>query len=294
MTSPPALSLVAGLSAQAPARAIARWLADRPVRERWAVLADAGARPVVRQGEAVGFFELPAVCPCCAGALALRSAFARVQRAGPWQRIFLLLPAAAHAATSVDALRAGLAACAPRLEAVVALVDARRPAPWLDPAAPGSEAARALAEIATLVVVDGESAAQRAPLASRLAEGPLGARPVVQADAAMPGWEVVHAAAGAAPRPGVVCWPPEAVFHRTSLRSALAGLRAREPGLPMRGVFRTARDWYRWNPDDPQPWVTTHWRLDSRFECALTDVENLERMTSSLAAALAGAGSAPG
>jgi hypothetical protein len=286
VTSPAPLTLVVGVPADAAQRALARWLADRPGEERWAVLANAGSCPLPGQGDRVGFFELPAACPCCAAALALRSAFGRVQRAGPWQRLFLLLPAAAHAAASVDALRTGLSAHAFRLDSVIALVDARRPPAWLDAAAGGSEAARALAEIATLVVVDGDSESQRGRLARLLADGALGARPVLHAQAGVPGWDVAQGAASLPPGPGVLRWPSEAIFDRARLQRVLAGLDSREPGLAMRGVFRTARDWYRWDPGDSRPWAPTHWRLDSRLKCALTDTKIITNIDVSVAATI--------
>ena len=67
---------------------------------------------------------------------------------------------------------------------------------------------------------------------------------------------------------------------------ALAALRAREPDLPMRGVFRTARDWYLWQPGLAEPWQATCWRLDSRLMCALTDAESSTWLDSALEQAI--------
>jgi hypothetical protein len=300
---------VAGFSEESRHRAVRRWLADRPQHERWAVLVDGvlddrGPAPglALDSREGVDVFGTAAGCACCVGALALRSTLARVLRQGPWHRLLLVLSAPARPAALIDALRAGIVGDALRVDAVIAVVDARRPGPWLDPSSPGAVLAREQVDVATLVVLDSgakrasEAASEPAPgrqpaaadrsrgererLVAVLADGPLGSRPLLDARDGMPGWgEVLAALHHRASRTRRV-WPGEVVFDRVRLRHALAALRAREAGVPMRGLFRTAREWYRWDPEAAEPWVPTHWRLDSQLECALTG-EEIDAMLSS-------------
>ena len=278
-----ALTLVSGFAGQARRGALLRWLADRPGNERWAVLVDGafddGPLPV---SAGLAVFETAAGCACCLGALALRTTLARVLRQGPWQRLFLLLSPAAHPAAILDALRGGIAGGALRIDAPIAIVDAGRPGPWLDPSAPGAALAHEQADSAALIVLDRGEGARAQALAELLSQGPAGPRPVLEARPAMPDWAQVTAAlAVGAPR-GARRWAGEVVFDRRRLQRALATLRERVPGLHARGVFRTARDWYRWRPDDPIPWQPTHWRLDSRLECAVTDAETVAWLDTAL------------
>jgi len=288
-----ALTVVAGLGAGVGAGevdvvrdALASWFGERPAGERWAVLDDAGAVPVLPDGVRAGHFALPAACPCCAGGLVLRAAIARVLRAGPWRRLFLVLPAAAHPAASVDALRVGIAGAAVRVDALVALVDARRASTLLEAPGPAGERARAQAALASLAVVVGGDGAPAAALAAKLADAPAGARPVLVSAAAPPSWQEVRDAIAAPPPPGVRRWPANTVFDRARLSRALEELSRRAPGLALRGVFRTAREWYRWDASEPQAWHPALWRLDSRLQCALTDDEKAEILDSLLADAI--------
>ncbi len=274
---------MSGFAAQSKRGALLRWLADRPANERWAVLVDGAFDDDPLPAPAgIAVFETAAGCACCLGALALRTTLARALREGPWQRLFLLLSPAAHPAVLLDALRGGIAGSTLRIDAPIAIVDGGRPGPWLDPSAPGAALAREQADSAALIVLDHGQGAPAQTLAARLAQGPAGPRPVLEARPAMPDWAQVTAALAAGAPRGIRRWDAEVVFDRRRLQRALASLRERAPGLPARGVFRTAREWYQWRPDEPAPWQPTHWRLDSRLECAVTDAQTIDWLDTSL------------
>jgi hypothetical protein len=280
------LTLVSGFVEAPKRRAVQRWLAERPDGERWALLVDGAFDATHRLPDGVTVFETAAGCACCLGALALRTTLARVLRQGPWDRLLLLLSPSARPAAIVDGLRAGIAGAALRIDAVIAIVDAQRAGPWLDPSAPGASLAREQVDAAALVVLVRGPGAVSPRLASVLADGPLGARALLQAGESTPSWREVTAALPARSAYGLRRWPGEVAFDRARLQRALAALRAREPDLPMRGVFRTARDWYLWQPGLAEPWQATCWRLDSRLMCALTDAESSTWLDSALEQAI--------
>lgn len=298
--------LVTGFVGVGKTTLIAGWLARRPPGERWAVLingsgatgigraAGADAKGIDAKGadarNTAEVFEVAGGCACCAAGVAFRATLTRLLRRGPWDRLLIEASGLGHPAQLVDRLREPSLQPLLALLPPVAVVDARRPAPFLDDAHPAHPSAAAQTALARLLIVN--RAADVDPhelrrLTANLAALPPWPRPVLEsADADLPLGDVLAAldddrAAAASPRirdvdGGRACdwrWPAERVFDRRRLEDALkalsdegGSLRARGL-LRMKGVFRTERAWYGWRWSDGQhQWAETQWRADSRLE----------------------------
>jgi G3E family GTPase len=303
MTRTPALVLT-GFPGVGKTTLLARWLEARPPEARWAVLhvepgvtriATRAGEGAARAGE-VAVAELAGGCACCAADVAFRTTLARLLRQGPWDLLMVEASALGHPARVLDRLRAPplqelLAVLPP-----VAVIDTRRPAPFLDAAHPAHAAALAQVELArTLVASPGSGQDEASDVASpatradsaatlaRIAACSPWPPAILPADAACP----IHApetwplALTLHPSPvdGRMIdalrsrwwWPADQVFDRRELHQALEvlardGLRAHGL-LRMTGVFRTARAWYRWCAEgDTHRWAETSWRTDNRLE----------------------------
>jgi hypothetical protein len=260
----------------APALALAlRWAAGRPPGERWALLIDDPVAPQsvpVQAEDGLQILRLASGCICCSGALALRTALARVLRDGPWQRLLLLPSAVARIDSLVDALRASLAAAWLDIDSIITLQLAGRAAP------PGALEASPL-------VVDArhDPAAAQLAVPLPLASGPAGARLHVDENSRAADWAAIseilrtgfaqQALADAAPDGSadrsLLRWPGSQVFDR---RLLIAALQSCGQARIERGLFRTARDWYRWSAGADPAWQPTGWRLDSRLlVCGASD-----------------------
>jgi hypothetical protein len=110
------VTLLAGPAAGA---ALARWAAERPPDERWAVVHDAAAPPPLAESPALAVAGFSGGCLCCVGSSAFPLFLGRLLRRGPWQRLMVALPAGAEVAAAVDALLRGpLAPALARVEVV--------------------------------------------------------------------------------------------------------------------------------------------------------------------------------
>jgi len=110
------VTLLAGPRAGA---ALARWAAERPPDERWAVVHDAAAPPPLAESPALAVAGFAGGCLCCVGSGAFPLFLGRLLRRGPWQRLMVALPVGAAVAAAVDALLRGpLAPTIARVEVV--------------------------------------------------------------------------------------------------------------------------------------------------------------------------------
>jgi G3E family GTPase len=252
---------------------IRHWLSQRPQAERWAVLVNelGATRVEPLPAHAVEVFEVAGGCACCAADVAFRTTVNRLLRRGPWHRLVVEVGASGHPARVVDRLL-GMPALA--VQPSVAVVDGRRPAPFVDAGHPAHGQAVAQVELARRIVLrDGD-----ALLAERLASlSPWPPRVLAAAastagpadDAAPLALDALNAPDEPDAPAEAWRWPAETVFDRRRLEQALAALQAPEGPLRahgllrMTGAFRTSRAWYR---TDGGSLAETAWRTDSRFQ----------------------------
>lgn len=188
------MTLVTGFLGAGKTTAIRHWLRQRPAAERWAVLVnDFGVLSVDAAAfEDVAVFEVAGGCACCAAAVAMRATLGRILRRGPWDRILMELSGLGHPATLVDGLREASRGTPLRVEGVVAVIDARRPGPWLDADGPHAELARAQVDCADAVVLNRlDDSPRSGALRARLGAGPFGPRPVLAGSPDLPSWDAV-------------------------------------------------------------------------------------------------------
>jgi len=270
MTAPPGPAvravLVTGFLGAGKTTAIRRWIGERPPGERWAVLVnDFG--PLGVDAAAFDGVDVVAVaggCACCAAAAPLRVALGRLLRRARPQRLVIELSGLGHPSTLVDALReAGGAAL--QVDGVIAVVDASRPAPWLDPGANPAHRALGQAQLDAADVVllnratDGTAGAQA--LAGRLGDGPFGPRPVL-AGTQPPGWAAVAAVIGSAGGvAGATGSRPDPADVAGAAGAAGTGLVA--AGLPV-GVAHGGDRWTRISGDGAV--VAWRWPATTRFD----------------------------
>lgn len=332
------VTVVAGFVGAGKSTLIDHWLRGRPAGERWAVLANASAAeppdadamtpashrvagPSLRLP--IGRYRVVGGCACCTAQASARSALVELLRAGPWERIVVELDGAAHPAALVDLLRRPPFDALLRVDDLVTVVDAARPAPF--EAEPMHPLAHAQVEVATRIVLNraGRLAeARRAALVCRLADAPPFGRAVEATDDGRAVWTRgvdrmrgldpscdidrnrgvdraggVHEAAGAAASPARQPvewrWPADRIFDRPRLQALIAGWPARLPLSRAIGVFRTERDWYQWRFDGSGvSWEASAYRLESRLQLYV-DPERLAEIAAppfaAIAAELAGA-----
>ena len=289
------LTLVAGFDGAGKATLIHRWVAQRPPGERWALVVNGfspGASDPCADDDVV-VFPMVGGCACCAAAVTLRPLLHRILRRGPWHRIVFELAGSGHLPTLVDRLREAVRGTSVWLDAIVAVVDAGRPGPFLASGVDGAELARAQAECADLVVLTGHQAhTGGASLRTKLATGLFGPRPVL-GDA--PDWPEVRRAlaegdpdcgpARALPGDGrcwtrrhdgaierIWRWPPQICFDRRRVEAWVAQA-AQTAGLRSGiGAFPTLRDWSLWRyAAGRSTWRICEWRRDARIVCRFED-----------------------
>jgi G3E family GTPase len=318
------VTVVAGFAGAGKSTLIDHWLRGRPAGERWAVLANASAVEAPDEGAMapashraagprvaglrvaeprgvgpgvrlpIGRYRVVGGCACCTAQASARSALVALLRAGPWERLVVELDGAAHPATLVDLLRRPPFDALLRIDDLVTVVDAARPAPF--EAEPMHPLAQAQVEVATRIVLNrvGRLAeARRAVLVRRLADAPPFGRAVEMTDDGRAAWtrgvdqgrgvdpscaadrargphEVAGAPANPATQPVEWHWPDDRIFDRPRLQALAVAWQARLPLSRAVGVFRTERDWYRWRLDGSgTSWEASAYRLESRLQLYL-------------------------
>jgi len=298
------VAIVAGFAGAGKSALIERWLRERPVGERWALLGNAPAAgasggagtPGMADGPAMadgptgttagtlGFYRVAGGCACCTAQASARSALVALLRAGPWHRLVVELDGAARPQALIDLLRSPPFDALLEVDDIVSVVDATRPAPF--EAEPMHPLAQAQVEVATRIELnqaDRLPEPRRAALVRRLASAPPFGRAVE-----MPGTATSEASgAGLSPRaaappaavvppaaaePPAACWrrPADQVFDRARLQALAAGWPSRHRLVQGTGVFRTARDWYLWRFDDAvSAWEACAYRLENRLQLAV-------------------------
>ncbi len=178
------VTVVTGFLGAGKTTLIRQWLATRPVHEPWAVLVNEfgalGIDAALLAAPAV--FDVAGGCACCAAQAGTRAALTRLLRAGPWHRLLIELSGLGHPGPLIDLLRQPPFDRHLQLEHIVALVDARRPAPFA--AHRLHELARAQIEAADCVVINraaGLPAGELSALVQRLAALPPFGRSVIVA-----------------------------------------------------------------------------------------------------------------
>lgn len=329
------VTVVAGFAGAGKSALIDHWLRGRPAGERWAVLANASAAEPPDEGAMapashrvagprgvgpslrlpIGRYRVVGGCACCTAQASARSALIELLRAGPWERLVVELDGAAHPAALVDLLRRPPFDALLRVDDLVTVVDAARPAPF--EAEPMHPLAQAQVEVATRIVLNraGQLAgARRAALARRLADAPPFGRAVEATDDGRAEWtsgldetrgldrtwrrdrtcgrdqarrldEAAGAPGGPAAQPVAWHWPADRIFDRPRLEALAAGWPARLPLSRAAGVFRTERDWYQWRLDESGVcWEASAYRLENRLQFCLDPQRSTEVTASALAA----------
>jgi hypothetical protein len=340
------VTVVAGFAGAGKSTLVDHWLRGRPAGERWAVLANAsaaeppykgmaapashraaGRRAARQRGDAqrgdapslrlpIGRYRVVGGCACCTAQASARSALVELLRAGPWERLVVELDGAAHPAALVDLLRRPPFDALLRIDDLVTVVDAARPAPF--EAQPMHPLAQAQVEVAARIVLNraGRLAeARRAALVRRLADAPPFGRAVEATDDGRAAWtcglgqargldqpcgvdeasglDRARGVDGAAGAPGTPAaqpvewrWPADRIFDRPRLQVLAAGWPARLPLSRAVGVFRTERDWYQWRLDESGVfWEASAYRLENRLQLCL-DPQRLGEVTASALAAI--------
>jgi hypothetical protein len=261
-------------------RLIGRWFEGRSAAERWALLLDStSATSVQSQLSAptgLSRHELSAGCICCVGALGLRVGLSRLLREQSLERVFVVPSEAARIAPLVDALRSSLAAGLLSVDSIIAVGGAARTGP-----------AGAFAERPSWAVVDGVALAIVAdgqdpppcspdwPQVPTLGESACADwADVLRQQAGHSGSEVVQH------QPILLRFTGETVFDRLRILAQLREFAQRNPHLLVLAVFRTTREWYRWQSDAPGELHVSRWRLDSRVKCVPASMD-LSDQTSS-------------
>ncbi|MBX3612929.1 MAG: hypothetical protein KF786_05120 [Burkholderiaceae bacterium] len=304
------VTVVAGFAGAGKSTLIDHWLGGRPAGERWAVLANASAaEPSLRLP--IGRYRVVGGCACCTAQASARSALIELLRAGPWARIVVELDGAAHPAALVDLLRRPPFDALLRVDDLVTVVDAARPAPF--EAEPMHPLAHAQVEVAARIVLnraDQLAEARRAALVRRLADAPPFGRAVEVTDDGQSAWtrgvdpgsgldrtrgldEPAGAPGTPASQPVQWRWPADRIFDRPRLQALIAAWPARLPLSHAIGVFRTERDWYQWRFDGSGVSLeASAYRLESRLQLYVDPqrlVEIAAPLPASIEAELAGA-----
>lgn len=284
------VTVVAGFAGAGKSTLIDHWLDGRPAGERWAVLANASAaEPSLRLP--IGRYRVVGGCACCTAQASARSALIELLRAGPWERLVVELDGAAHPAALVDLLRRPPFDALLRIDDLVTVADAARPAPF--EAEPMHPLAKAQVEVATRIVLNRAgrlAGARRAALVRRLADALPFGRVVEATDDGRAAWtrgldqpcgvdpasdldrtrgldECAGAPGTPATRPVEWRWPADRIFDRPRLQALAANWPARLPLSRAIGVFRTERDWYQWRLDGPGAlWEASAYRLENRLQ----------------------------
>lgn len=243
--------LVTGFLGAGKTTLLSGWLAERPPRERWAVLVnESGALGIDRAllgGDGpdarVAVAEIAGGCACCAARIAFGATLTRLLRRGPWDRLIVETTGLGHPAELVDQLRAmSAAATGPagrlRLRPPVAVVDASRAGLYADPTRPGHPIAADQVALARLLVLNrtaGLDADALAELAQSLGGLPPWPRPVLStATGRVPLAQVLAALEDVEARPGTDVQPgPEAAGTVPQPSAA-----APDDALPFAGVLR--------------------------------------------------------
>nr|HMS78560.1 GTP-binding protein [Burkholderiaceae bacterium] len=114
MSPPVETVLVTGFLGAGKTTLLSGWLAERPARERWAVLVNEfGALGVDRallggdgaSDDAVAIAEIAGGCACCAARVGFDATLTRLLRRGPWDRLLVETTGLGHPAPLADRLR---------------------------------------------------------------------------------------------------------------------------------------------------------------------------------------------
>jgi hypothetical protein len=315
-TVPIPVTVVAGAGRSAQRRLLAALLADRPQAARWAVLDNTAAEADRPRTVAAGVerFAVPGGCACCLAGPAFRTALVRLLRAGPWQRLLVVVDPSGHAHAIVDQFRSPPFDRLLRVSRLlVPLAATRRLGSQDDDEDRLAPATLAFASDFLLHGDDADGSALAAavdaleradPWPRRRvaaedrrrstseprttgADGGVGQTGVVSPDGAVPaaGWHVLSAVAPAAlagERLLVRHWPGEAVAQRRPMLDALESLRAAPEVTGLVALVRTSRAWYRWacgRVDGPVPLA-----ID---QADFTEAETAWRLDSRLVVSLA-------
>lgn len=251
------VTVVAGFAGAGKSTLIDYWLRSRPSGERWALLANTSAVPSCSGG----FYRVVGGCACCTAQASARSALIGLLRAGPWDRLAVELDGAAHPAALVDLLRSPPFDRHLRIDGIVAVIDATRPAPF--ESEPMHPLARAQVEAADRIVLNRAGQLpepRRLALARRLAQAPPFGRDLRITDSGLVKWALAVDETDAT-------WtrPADEVFDRARLQALTAGWPEQLPLLRGAGAFRTGRDWYLWRFDgSTSSWEAGAYRLQNR------------------------------
>ncbi len=302
------VTLLAG-DAELSAAAAARWLAQRPAGERWAVIGDVGSGAVPFLALAlpptvalpVEFVDFSGGCVCCLAASAFSLVIARLLRKGPFQRLLIVLPTSADPGAVADGLLGGplagvlgtieiLASYGSALDAAPAgslatrvigasdLVASNAPLPGIDDAGADPEYLRVNLAALNWPLVRGHLDRRRSPARWRWLV-PLDAPADASAQVAAPalsilpggGWQSL----GRAARPGdsdcvAWVWPASSVFGRKVIEGALRALVCDPAMAHVQALIRTRREWYSLSGRaDKSQWAPTLSRRESRIECQI-------------------------
>jgi len=263
--SPPVETvLVTGFLGAGKTTLLSGWLAERPARERWAVLVNEfGALGVDRallggdgaSDDAVAIAEIAGGCACCAARVGFDATLTRLLRRGPWDRLLVETTGLGHPAPLADRLRGPAFAAHLSLGPPVAVVDASRAGLYLDPTRPHHATAADQAAFARVLVLnraDALTAARRDALSAELAALPPWPRAVLPtADGRVPLAAVLAAGAradaawAAAGAPG-----PHPPREGDEARAPIVGAAAPGPAAGPQ-VCATLPEPMRWQRADP-------------------------------------------
>lgn len=293
------VTVVAGFAGAGKSTLIDHWLGGRPSGERWAVLANASAAESPDAGSPapashrvagpslrwpIGRYRVIGGCACCTAQASARSALVELLRAGPWERLVVELDGAAHPAALVDLLRRPPFDALLRIDDLVTVVDAARPAPF--EAEPMHPLAQAQVEVATRIVLNRAGRldeARRVALLRRLADAPPFGRAVDASDDGRAAW--TRGLGHARSLDQQWRWSADRVFDRPRLQALAAAWPARLPLSRAVGVFRTERDWYQWRLDESgASWEASAYRLENRLQLYLDPCSRAEGTALMLAA----------
>ena len=274
--------LLAGEGARI-ARSLARWSAQRPGDERWALIRAGGDEPAGLPPPGLEVVDFAGGgCACCVAASAFSLTLARILRRGPFERLFITLAASADPGKVADSLWSGPLSA--RL-AAVEIVGVLAPDAVQRLMAALARAGLAAADVLLL----GSPSDPDVPrlLRASLNRADAGADPDISVEPlAGLDWPELRSRLSAvrepsrwrwladpvAPEPEGACqrwvWPASAVFDRRLAEAALRALAAQPALAELRAVLRTRREWYAWRAGSAEPrWASTASRRESRIEC---------------------------
>ena len=149
------VAIVAGFSARARQQRLRRWLKQRPLGQRWLVVADPWA---LAQFDAAPS-DLPsgdrvalAACACCTGSALVPIALNRALRQGWPSRILWDVDARHGLSALIESLRRPPLAQYLTIDAILVLIELHQQAPFNDPEHPAHARARDLLDCAQTVI----------------------------------------------------------------------------------------------------------------------------------------------